>query len=163
MLHLVLLACRIQRPCTPHFSLEFLVKNHCTWHLGLPATWCVCQHSDVECCKHHSWADPWKLHKAPLPMAFGVPYGIPRAFSCCKSQTSSLSAKKGEREDIDLRQLCQPLINQADQEKMWPSCSGPDTVSSRLLCDILTEERLTISSTDGTNSRGHPVISSYIF
>lgn len=96
-------------------------------------------------------------------MAFGVPYGIPRAFSCCKSQTSSLSAKKGEREDIDLRQLCQPLINQADQEKMWPSCSGPDTVSSRLLCDILTEERLTISSTDGTNSRGHPVISSYIF
>ena len=69
--------------------------------------------------------------------------------------------KKGEREDIGLRQLCQPLMNQADQEQIWPSYSGPDTVSSRCLCDILTE-RLTISSTDGTNSRGHPVIFSYI-
>lgn len=71
--------------------------------------------------------------------------------------------KKGEREDIGLRQLCQPLMNQADQEQIWPSCSGPDTVSSRLLCDSLTEESLAISSTDGTNSRGHPVISSCIF
>ena len=67
-------------------------------------------------------------------MAFGLPYGNPHGFSCCKSKTSFLSPEKGEREDIGLRQLCQPLMNQANQEQTWPSFSGPDIVSSRLLC-----------------------------
>ena len=87
--------------------------------------------------------------------------GISHSLSCHPVEslkTPPLQPKVGKRRPWP-QTAVPPLMAQVGQERTWPSCSGLEVAPSKLLWEILTEERLIILGTDCTNSRGTPVIS----